>query len=129
MTQKKAKYFPAGSNEWQEKFVNCMMQRGKKSISRSIFADAMSTLKKQGVTDPDEVFKKALQNVMPNMEVRAQVSTKDCMQVSFQCLRVHKDSPLFLNGMRTTRAPGDSILNSCLQVIIGTHWDYLSIWN
>lgn len=55
----------------QEKFINCMMQRGKKSISRSIFAEAMKTIRDQGVQTPEEIFEKAVRNVMPNMEVKA----------------------------------------------------------
>lgn len=67
----KAKYIPAGSTEWQEKFINCMMQRGKKSVSRSIFRQAMDIMRDQGVKSPDEVFEKAVRNVMPSSEVRA----------------------------------------------------------
>lgn len=48
-----------------------MMQRGKKSISRSIFGEAMKIMRDQGIKNPNEVFEKAIRNVMPNMEVRA----------------------------------------------------------
>lgn len=65
------KYIPSGSTEWQEKFINCMMLGGKKSISRKIFSNAMKNLNNQGVKHPEEIFEKAIRNVMPNMEVRA----------------------------------------------------------
>jgi small subunit ribosomal protein S7 len=71
MAQKKVKHIPSGSTEWQEKFINCMMKGGKKSIARSIFKNAMERLRSQGIKSPDEVFEKAIRNVMPNMEVRA----------------------------------------------------------
>ena len=71
MAQKKAQYIPEGSSALQEKFINCMMKAGKKSISRKIFADAMQILKNQGKNDPLSIFEKALDNVKPNMEVRA----------------------------------------------------------
>jgi small subunit ribosomal protein S7 len=67
----KVKYIPEGSTEWQEKFINCMMTRGKKSISRTIFGNAMKIMRDQGIKHPEEVFEKAIRNVMPNMEVRA----------------------------------------------------------
>lgn len=67
----KAKYMPEGSTEWQEKFINCMMLRGKKSISRNIFGNAMRIMRDQGIKNPEEVFEKAIRNVIPNMEVRA----------------------------------------------------------
>ena len=69
--QKKAKHIPEGSSELQEKFINCMMKGGKKSVSRQIFADAMQILRDQGKNDPIDIFHKALDNVRPNMEVRA----------------------------------------------------------
>lgn len=48
-----------------------MMLGGKKSISRSIFADAMQIMRDRGEKTPEDTFKKAVQNVMPNMEVKA----------------------------------------------------------
>jgi small subunit ribosomal protein S7 len=71
MAQKKTKYIPAGSTEWQEKFINCMMKGGKKSIARSIFQGAMDRLRDQGAKNSEEVFEKAIRNVIPSMEVRA----------------------------------------------------------
>jgi small subunit ribosomal protein S7 len=71
MAQKKCKYLPVGSTEWQEKFINCMMTRGKKSIARKIFNDAMQIMRDQGVKNPEEIFEKSIRNVMPATEVRA----------------------------------------------------------
>ena len=71
MAQKKAKYIPENSSELQEKFINCMMKGGKKSVSRKIFTVAMQTLKDQGKSDPISIFQKAIETVKPNMEVRA----------------------------------------------------------
>lgn len=68
---KKSNYIPEGSSEKQEKFINCMMRGGKKSISRAIFGSAMKIMRDQGVKNPEEIFEKAIHNVMPNMEVRA----------------------------------------------------------
>jgi small subunit ribosomal protein S7 len=62
---------PAGSTPMQEKFINCMMKQGKKSIARSIFGNTFKILRDQGIKNPEELFDKALRNVMPNMEVRA----------------------------------------------------------
>lgn len=71
MSKTKAKYIPAGSTEWQEKFINCMMLRGKKSVARTIFGNAMKIMRDQDIKNPEEVFEKAVRNVMPAMEVRA----------------------------------------------------------
>lgn len=71
MTQKKTKHIPEASSELQEKFINCMMKDGKKSITRRIFNDAMLILKEQGKSNPVAIFEKALDNVKPTTEVRA----------------------------------------------------------
>lgn len=71
MASKKVQHIPEGSSALQEKFINCMMRRGKKSVSRRIFQDAMEILKKEGKNNPTSIFEKALNNVKPNVEVRA----------------------------------------------------------
>jgi small subunit ribosomal protein S7 len=67
----KKKPIPEGSSELQEKFINCMMERGKKSVARKIFNEAMQILRDQGKTNPVAIFDKALENVKPLTEVRA----------------------------------------------------------
>ena len=64
-------HIPEGSSELQEKFINCMMRRGKKSISRRIFEDALQILRDQGKNNPGMIFEKAIENVKPATEVRA----------------------------------------------------------
>lgn len=63
-------YIPQGSDVVIEKFINCMMKDGKKSISRGIFWDAMDIIKTRTKDAPLEVFNKALLNVTPLVEVR-----------------------------------------------------------
>lgn len=70
-TKAKAQYIPEGSSELQEKFINCMMKKGKKSVSRKIFNESMRILKDSGKSKPPAVLEKAINNVMPNMEVKA----------------------------------------------------------
>ena len=54
------------------KFVNCLMQDGKKSVAQNVFYDALDLIKKR-VPDkePIEVFTQAVENVKPNIEVRS----------------------------------------------------------
>ena len=55
-----------------EKFINSVMQDGKKSTARKIVYDALEIIKeKQKVENPLEVFETALRNVGPNMEIRS----------------------------------------------------------
>jgi len=70
MSQKKATFIPPQSNELLEKFVNCLMHKGKKSIARAVLKDCFEILKKDGAKKPEEVFEKAISNVAPQIEVR-----------------------------------------------------------
>jgi small subunit ribosomal protein S7 len=53
------------------KFVNNLMLQGKKSTAYNIFYDAMDIVAKRTSEDPVEVWKKALANVTPAVEVRS----------------------------------------------------------
>jgi len=53
------------------KFVNSLMYDGKKSIAYSIFYDACELVTKKTQEDGLEVFKRALNNIMPGVEVKS----------------------------------------------------------
>ena len=53
-----------------EKFVNSMMWDGKKSTAQGIFYDAMKNLEKRGGDEALKLFKKAVENVKPVLEVK-----------------------------------------------------------
>ncbi|MBM3231450.1 30S ribosomal protein S7 [Candidatus Peregrinibacteria bacterium] len=63
-------YIPQGSDLIIEKFICCIMSRGKKSVARKIFWDAMDIIKTRTKEAPVEVFNKAILNVTPLVEVR-----------------------------------------------------------
>ena len=52
------------------KFVNSMMWDGKKSTAQTIFYDAMKQLEKKGGDESLKLFKKAVENVKPLLEVK-----------------------------------------------------------
>ncbi len=58
------------SSELVAKFVNCLMWDGKKSTSETIFYSAMEKLQERTKDDPLRVFKKAVENTKPMMEVK-----------------------------------------------------------
>ena len=53
------------------KFVNCMMEDGKKSASEKIFYGAMEIVGKKAAEDALQVFKRALENLKPQVEVKS----------------------------------------------------------
>src|SRR5881628_4188176 len=53
-----------------EKFINSMMWDGKKNTSQKIFYQAMEVLRERSNDDPLKVFKKAVENTKPLLEVK-----------------------------------------------------------
>ena len=58
-------------DEMVSRFINYMMQDGKKSIAEKIFYDAMDLIKEKTGAEGIEIFKESLNNVMPQVEVRS----------------------------------------------------------
>ncbi len=71
MAQKRSLYIPEGSNPLQEKFINYLMQEGKKNIARKIFKDMLAILVEKGNKTPEKVFEKAIESVKPTLEIKA----------------------------------------------------------
>jgi len=54
------------------KFINYIMKGGKKSIAETIFYSSLNIIKEQSKNnEPLEIFKKALENVAPVVEVKS----------------------------------------------------------
>jgi small subunit ribosomal protein S7 len=53
------------------KLINSIMLDGKKGVAQSIVYDAFDTIKKATGEEPLEVFEKAMNNIMPVLEVKA----------------------------------------------------------
>ena len=53
------------------KFINTLMRRGKKSTAERICYGAFDIIKERGNEDPLKVFKAALENVKPVVEVKS----------------------------------------------------------
>jgi small subunit ribosomal protein S7 len=53
------------------KFVNCLMAKGKKSTAETIFYKALDIVEQKTTEEGIKVFKKALNNVKPAVEVKS----------------------------------------------------------
>ena len=62
---------PVYHNRLVAKFVNCMMWEGKKSLSEQIFYRSMGIIEGRMKTDPLAVFRQAVDNVRPVLEVKS----------------------------------------------------------
>ncbi len=53
------------------KFVNCLMVDGKKNVAEKILYGAFDAIKEKTKQEPLDVFKTAVENVKPSLEVRS----------------------------------------------------------
>jgi small subunit ribosomal protein S7 len=53
------------------KFINALMERGKKSLAEHIFYGALDIIGERSKQDPLALFKRALDNVKPVLEVKS----------------------------------------------------------
>ena len=66
------------------KFINYVMERGKKSVAERIVYDAFEILKDKTKQDPRHIFSKAIKRVSPLVEVRGKRVGGANFQVPFQ---------------------------------------------
>ncbi len=53
------------------RFINCLMSQGRKSVAERIFYGAMTTVRQKADDDALKVFRKAIDNVKPVLEVKS----------------------------------------------------------
>lgn len=70
-TKKSTKFIPEESSPLQERFINYVMLDGKKTIARKIFNNTLKIISKKTSADPEKIFRAAIDNVKPQMEVKA----------------------------------------------------------
>jgi len=62
---------PVYGSKLVAKFINNIMRNGKKSVAQGVFYDALEIVEKGTKEEPIAVFEKAMQNVMPALEVKS----------------------------------------------------------
>ncbi len=66
------------------KFINYIMERGKKAVAQKIVYDAFDIIKDKTKQDPRHVFNKALKRISPLLEVRGKRVGGANYQVPYQ---------------------------------------------
>jgi len=61
---------PVHGNPLIQKFINCLMHDGKRSVAQRIVYGSLEQIKQKTNDDPVKVFKKALENIKPTLEVK-----------------------------------------------------------
>jgi small subunit ribosomal protein S7 len=62
---------PIYNSQLVTKFVNVIMRDGKKSVAERILYDALDAIRERTQDDPMKVFKRAVENVKPSVEVKS----------------------------------------------------------
>ena len=62
---------PVYNSQLVTKFINVVMKDGKKSVAERILYDALETILDRTEDDPMKVFKRAIENVKPAVEVKS----------------------------------------------------------
>ena len=62
---------PIYNSKLVTKIVNTIMKDGKKGMAQTIFYDAMNIVKEKTSQEPMDVLNKALENIMPQLEVKS----------------------------------------------------------
>ena len=62
---------PLFNSQLVTKFVNVIMREGKKTVAERILYAALESIRQKTSDDPMKVFKKAIENVKPSVEVKS----------------------------------------------------------
>ncbi len=62
---------PVYNSQLVTKFVNVVMKSGKKTVAERILYNALNLIHERTEEDPMKVFKKAVENVKPTVEVKS----------------------------------------------------------
>jgi small subunit ribosomal protein S7 len=102
---------PRFNSRLLSKFINCVMQKGKKSVAQRVVYDAMDLIgerlakdKPEGISTPLEVFERAIDNVKPSVEVRSKRVGGANYQVPMQVGPRRRQSLAFRWIIQATRA-------------------------
>lgn len=74
------------------KFINKLMQKGKKSTAERIFYDAMDIITESTGQDPITVFNRAMGNVRPQLKVKSRRVGGSTYQIPLEVKPAERDS-------------------------------------
>lgn len=95
-SRKQLKPDPRFDSLLASKFINCLMNGGKKTIARNIFYTAMDDLDKRlPDVEPLDAFTAAIENVKPMIEVRSKRVGGAAYQVPMQVSKSRQQSLAF----------------------------------
>lgn len=105
---------PRYGSEKLSKFVNVVMNDGKKSVAERIIYGALSEIEQKRGGNPIEVFEEALENIRPQVEVKSRRVGGANYQVPVE-VRADRSMALAMRWLREAmRAGGDKYTHRSL---------------
>ncbi len=96
------------------KFINCMMLQGKKSVAEGAFYGSLEIVKDRTKEDPVKIFKKALDNVKPILEVKSRRVGGATYQVPIEVPQDRRTSLAIRWIINNARARGEKTMREKL---------------
>ncbi|MEG0751628.1 MAG: 30S ribosomal protein S7 [Oscillospiraceae bacterium] len=116
---------PLYGSKMVTRLVNSIMYDGKKGVAQKIVYSAFDIIKDKGGKDPLETFEKALENIMPELEVKARRVGGSTYQVPME-VRPERRSTLGLRWLtsysrsRNERTMAERLAGEILDASNGT---------
>ena len=105
---------PVYNNELMTKFINGLMWGGKKSTAEGIFYRAMNLIGERTNDDPLKVFKRAVENVRPTVEVKSRRVGGSTYQVPVEVPQERRGSLAIRWIVASARARGEKTMTDRL---------------
>jgi small subunit ribosomal protein S7 len=105
---------PLYSSTLLSKFVNSMMYGGKKSTAQGLLYSAMDVIQKKTNDDPLKLFKKAIENVKPVLEVKSRRVGGSTYQVPVEVGPARRTSLAIRWILQYSRARGEKSMDEKL---------------
>lgn len=107
------------------RLINSIMLDGKKGVAQKIVYDAFEIVKEKSGNDPLEMFEKAMENIMPSLEVKARRVGGSTYQVPLE-VRPERRETLGLRWLtayartRSERTMCERLANEIMDAVNGT---------
>ena len=116
---------PMYNSKLVTRLVNSIMLDGKKGVAQKIVYDAFKTIEEKSGNDPLEMFEKAMENIMPSLEVKARRVGGSTYQVPME-VRPERRQTLGLRWLttyartRSERTMSLRLANEIMDAVNGT---------
>ena len=111
---------PVYNSKMVTRLINSVMLDGKKGVAQKIVYDAFDIVKEKSGNDPLEMFEKALENIMPSLEVKARRVGGSTYQVPME-VRPERRETLGLRWLTSySRSRSERTMRERLDAVNGT---------